>query len=183
MTIHRTPIAGVHVVEGDASVDHRGSFARLFCGKELAGIIGERHIVQINHSRTRRPGAVRGMHYQRAPDAELKMVRCLSGAVWDVAVDLRAGSPTFLEWHAEELTSENGRMLVLPEGCAHGFQVLREDSALLYLHTSFYNPEAEGGVRYDDPRIGIAWPLAVSDVSVRDRGHPLLPADFAGLAG
>ena len=109
-------------------------------------------------------------------------MRCLAGRVWDVAVDLRAGSPTFLRWHAEELSAGNTRMLVIPEGCAHGFQALEEDSTLLYLHTEFYAPEFEGGVRHDDPRLGIPWPLPPTDISERDRGHPQLTRDFAGIA-
>jgi dTDP-4-dehydrorhamnose 3,5-epimerase len=111
----------------------------------------------------------------------MKFVRCLRGRVWDVAVDLRAGSPTFLQWHAVELDPGTARMLVIPEGCAHGFQALEADSELLYLHTAAYAPEAEGGIRYDDPRLDIAWPKPASDLSERDRRHPLLTHDFAGL--
>jgi dTDP-4-dehydrorhamnose 3,5-epimerase len=109
-------------------------------------------------------------------------VRCFKGRVWDVAVDLRAGSPTFLQWHAEELSSENARMLVIPEGCAHGFQVLEPGSELLYLHTAFYSPEAEGGVSCNDPRLGITWPLPVADLSHRDSSLPLIAADYSGIA-
>lgn len=177
-----TRIAGVLVVQSDRVEDERGAFARLFCEQELAGVVGARRIVQVNHSRTAAPGAVRGMHYQRAPHAEMKLVRCLRGRVWDVAVDLRAGSPTFLHWHAEELTPANGRMLVVPEGCAHGFQVLSPDSELLYLHTAAYDAAAEGGVHCLDPRLGIAWPLPVTGLSARDASHPPLDAGFAGLA-
>lgn len=177
-----TPLSGVVVVETTAYNDARGAFARLYCERELAGVIGDRHIVQINHSRTLPVGAVRGLHYQLPPHAEMKLVRCLKGRVWDVAVDLRAGSPTFLQWYGEELTPGNGRMLVLAEGCAHGFQALEADSELLYLHTAFYSPEAEGGVRCDDPRLGIAWPMPVTEFSERDRRHPPLTPDFAGIA-
>ena len=143
--------------------------------------MGDRRIVQINHSMTRSVGAVRGMHFQHPPHAEMKMVRCLKGRVWDVAVDLRHGSPTFLQWHAVELSPENALMMLIPEGCAHGFQVLEGDAELLYLHTSFYTPESEGGVRYDDPVIGIQWPLAVCDLSLRDQQHPLVNNEFQGL--
>lgn len=182
MNVLPTPIAGVAVVETTPHADHRGAFARLFCQQELAPLTGRRNIVQINHSRTTHPGAVRGLHFQHPPHAEMKLVRCIRGHVWDVAVDLRAGSPTFLQWHAEELSAVNARMLVIPEGCAHGFQVLEADSELLYLHTAFYAPEAEGGLRHDDLRLGISWPRTVTDLSERDRSHPLLTADFAGLA-
>src|SRR3546814_535660 len=132
MKITPTALAGVSVVDTQAFRDHRGAFARLFCERELASIMGGRHIVQINHSRTTMVGAVRGMHFQSAPHAEMKLVRCLKGRVWDVAVDLRAGSPTFLRWHAQELSEDNARMLVISEGCAHGFQALEPDSELLY---------------------------------------------------
>jgi dTDP-4-dehydrorhamnose 3,5-epimerase len=108
-------------------------------------------------------------------------VRCLKGRVWDVAIDLRANSPTFLQWHAEELTPANTRMMVVPEGFAHGFQVLEPDSELLYLHTAFYTPSAEGGLRHDDPSLGITWPLAVADLSARDANHPSIGQDFQGI--
>jgi dTDP-4-dehydrorhamnose 3,5-epimerase len=181
MNISSTSISGVVVVETTHHADHRGSFARLYCERELAPVIGNRRIVQINHSCTGAVGAVRGMHFQRPPHAEMKLVRCLKGRVWDVAIDLRADSPTFLKWHAEELTPENTRLLVIPEGCAHGFQVLEPDSELLYLHTDSYTPEAEGGIRHDDPRIAISWPLAVTDLSQRDTAHPLIGPVFHGI--
>ena len=162
LTVSAHPaIGGVHVVDSRAFFDERGAFGRLYCDHDLAGVIGPRRIVQINHSRTNTIGTVRGLHYQRAPHAEMKLVRCLKGKVWDVAVDLRAGSPTLLQWHAEELSAENCRMLVIPEGCAHGFQVLEEASELLYLHTAFYEPPAEGGIQPTDPALAIPWPLPV----------------------
>lgn len=178
MKVSRTDLPGVMVVTGSPHTDPRGSFERLFCARELAGVLDGRRIVQINHSRTATVGAVRGLHFQRAPHAEMKLVRCLRGRVWDVAVDLRVKSPTFLHWHAEELTPNDHRMLVIPEGCAHGFQVLAPDSELLYLHTAFYAPEAEGGVRHDDPALGIRWPLPVTDLSPRDRSHPPIDNRF-----
>ena len=110
------------------------------------------------------------------------MVRCVAGHVLDVAVDLRAGSPTFLQWHAQELTPDNAKMLVIPEGCAHGFQALTAESELLYLHTSYYAPEAEGGFRFDDSRLAIAWPLPVTELSERDQRLSALPPDFRGIA-
>jgi dTDP-4-dehydrorhamnose 3,5-epimerase len=176
-----THIEGVIVAETTPFADRRGAFTRLFCQKELADVFGTRQIVQINHSRTTQLGAVRGLHFQHPPHAEMKLVRCIRGKVWDVAVDLRAGSPTFLQWHAEVLSADNTRMMSIPEGCAHGFQVLEADSELLYLHTAAYTPAAEGGVRHDDPRLGISWPIAVTDMSERDLSHPLIPADFPGL--
>ncbi len=181
MNVFSTQIAGVSVVKSQPSKDSRGAFARLFCEDTLGHFFAPRRIVQINHSRTTAVGAIRGMHFQFAPHAEMKLVRCLEGKVWDVVVDLRADSETFLQWHAEELSGDNGTMLVIPEGCAHGFQVLEGESELLYLHTAAYQPAAEGAVRYDDPRLNIAWPLPITDLSQRDLNHPLLSNDFAGL--
>jgi dTDP-4-dehydrorhamnose 3,5-epimerase len=155
-------------------MDHRGQFMRLFCERELASVIGDRHIRQINFSRTEQAGAVRGLHFQSPPHAEMKLVRCLRGRVFDVAADLRRDSPTFARWHGVELTPENGLMMIAPEGCAHGFQALEPQSEMLYLHTAFYEPAAEGGARHDDPALGIKWPLPVVDLSARDRNFPLI---------
>lgn len=182
LEIIATSIAGVVAVKSTVRSDHRGEFARIFCERELAAILGARRIVQANRSLTRAVGAVRGMHYQLPPHAETKLVRCIRGRVWDVAVDLRRESPTFLEWTAQELSPENGLMLVIPERCAHGFQVLEPDSELLYLHTAFYEPAAEGGIAPSDPAVGIAWPRPVADLSERDLSHPYLPADYSGIA-
>jgi dTDP-4-dehydrorhamnose 3,5-epimerase len=182
MKILPTPLNDVFVVETTPFSDQRGSFARLYCESELAEITGMRRIVQINHSHTAAAGAVRGLHFQRAPYAETKFVRCLSGRVFDVAVDLRSGSPSFLQWHAEELSPANARMLVIPEGCAHGFQALEAGSELLYLHTAAYAPQAEAGVRFDDPRLAIRWPLPIGDVSQRDQTLPLLAEALRGVA-
>lgn len=181
MRLEQAPLLGVWVAEAEPLSDTRGSFARWFCQRELASVIGERRIVQVNHSRTRKAGAVRGLHFQLPPHAEMKLVRCIRGRVWDVAVDIRAGSDTFLQWHGEELSPENGRMMLIPEGFAHGFQVLEPESELLYLHTEFYSPGHEGGIRWDDPALGIRWPLPVSDLSDRDRSHPLIDKDFIGV--
>lgn len=182
MKLLPTAIAGVFVAETTAFQDSRGAFARLFCESELAQAVEARRIEQINHSRTAAVGAIRGLHFQQAPHAEMKMVRCLRGRVWDVALDLRKGSPTFLQWHAQELSAANALMLVIPEGCAHGFQVLEPDSELLYLHTASYTPSAEGGVRFDDPVLNLPWPLPVTDVSERDKKHPLIHKNFQGIA-
>lgn len=182
MNIVHTPIAGLKVVQSVPHRDDRGSFLRLFCANELESVLGHRQIQQINFSRTSQVGAVRGMHFQRPPHAEMKMVRCLRGRVWDVAVDLRTGSPTFLHWHAKELAQDDAQMLVIPEGFAHGFQAQEPDSELLYLHTAFYEPSAEGGLRHDDPRLAIPWPLPPRDLSPRDLALPALGADFTGVA-
>ncbi|OBF66052.1 dTDP-4-dehydrorhamnose 3,5-epimerase [Mycobacterium sp. 852002-51971_SCH5477799-a] len=182
MKILDTPIADLSLVQSVPHRDLRGAFLRLFCAQELHPILNHRQIAQINHSKTSNAGAVRGMHFQHAPHAEMKLVRCLHGRVWDVAVDVRAGSPTFLQWHAEQLAQDDAKMLVIPEGFAHGFQALEPDSEMLYLHTAFYHPPSESGLRYDDPRLGIPWPLPPQDLSPRDLSHPLLDADFTGVA-
>jgi dTDP-4-dehydrorhamnose 3,5-epimerase len=182
MRIHKTPIPGLMLVESIPQTDERGFFSRLYCQDELVELVGSRQIVQINQSCTRTVGAVRGLHYQQAPHAEMKLVRCIRGRVWDVAVDLRAGSSTFLKWHAEELSAENAHMMVIPEGFAHGFQVLEQDSELVYLHTALYAPSSEAGVHPTDPALSIAWPLAPQELSDRDRSLPLLSSNFTGLA-
>ncbi len=181
MRFASTTIEGLYLVESDLHTDPRGMFARLLCERELREIGHSRPIVQINHSRTVSPGALRGMHFQYPPYAEIKMVRCLRGAAFDVAVDLRKGSRSFLRWHGEILTAENMRMMYIPEGFAHGFQTLEPETELLYFHTAFYSPEHEGGVRHDDPAVGISWPMAVSEMSDRDRNHPLLGHGFDGI--
>ena len=181
MKITQTDIQGLSVLEASPFEDDRGSFARLFCARELSGVFAPRHIAQINVSRTRTRGAVRGLHYQRAPHAEMKLVTCVKGRVWDIAVDLRSGSRTYLQWHSEELSSLNRRTMLIPEGCAHGFQVLDPDSELLYLHSAFYEPSAEGGIRPTEPMLKIPWPLPIVDLSLRDQSHPLLSSGFAGL--
>jgi dTDP-4-dehydrorhamnose 3,5-epimerase len=181
LKIHLTTIRDLVIVETTTNLDHRGAFARIYCEDEIASLIGPRRVVQINHSRTSKIGAVRGLHYQRPPNVEMKLVRCLKGRVWDVAVDIRSNSPTFLRWHAEELTPCNNRMIVVPEGFAHGFQVLEPESELLYLHTAFYAAGSEGGLRHDDPHLAIQWPLAVTDLSARDKTHPFINSNFNGL--
>lgn len=181
MNITETSIGGLYVASTTPFRDARGAFARFFCADELKDVLGARSILQINHSRTSAAGAVRGMHFQHPPHAEMKMVRCLKGRVWDVAVDVRQGSPTFLKHYAQELTPDNALMMVIPEGFAHGFQVLENESELLYLHTAFYEKTAEGGLRYDDPALNINWPLDAKDLSARDLAHPLLTPQFEGL--
>ena len=156
------------VIEPEPFTDDRGIFARVFCQHELQNILHGKNIEQINHSLSRQKGAFRGMHFQYPSMAEIKMVKCLRGCVFDVMIDLRQGSSTFLKWHGEILSAENMKMLYIPEGFAHGFQTLEENCEIIYLHTDFYSPEHEGSVRYDDPKIGIKWPLGITDVSERD---------------
>jgi dTDP-4-dehydrorhamnose 3,5-epimerase len=181
MNIHPTSIADLVVAESKTFKDERGAFARLFCEQELSPILGGRTIVQINHSCTEALGVVRGMHFQQPPHAEMKLVRCLKGKVWDVAVDLRPNSSSYKLWFAQELSPDNAYMMVIPEGFAHGFQVLEAGSELLYLHTAFYSPEFESGVSYDDPELGIAWPMPVTHISHRDSNHAYLDSSFTGI--
>jgi dTDP-4-dehydrorhamnose 3,5-epimerase len=176
-----TPLSGSFVIDLQPFEDERGWFARFYCKDEFAQIGHTREWVQMNHSFTREKGAVRGMHFQLPPFRETKMVRCISGCVYDVIVDLRSGSPGFLKVFGAELSAGNKKMLYIPEGFAHGFQVLEENSELIYLHTETYQPGSEGGIRYDDPMLGIIWPQAVTTVSERDRSHPLLTENFKGI--
>lgn len=181
MNIQTTEIAGVNVITSDIFEDMRGRFFRMFCRNELAEVIGNREIVQMNFSRTREVGMIRGLHYQSKPYAEMKMIRCLSGKVFDVAVDLRKGSKTFLRWHGEILTPESTKMLIVPEGCAHGFQALEPESELIYLHTAAYSSDHEGGIRYDDEKISVDWPLPCAGVSDRDKALPRIDESFSGI--
>ena len=181
MKVNTTSIIGLYLAETTTVTDHRGELTRLYCERDLVSVLGARRIVQTNYTRTCAVGAVRGMHLQYPPFAEMKFVRCLKGRVWDVAVDLRSGSATFLQWHAEELSPENARMMIVPEGFAHGFQVLEPDSELLYLHTAAYTPAAERGFSCHDGTLAIAWPLPVVDLSSRDASHPMIANDFPGI--
>lgn len=181
MFIKDLNISKLKLVEQHAFEDNRGFFSRLFCDKELSSILENRQIVQINLSRTLNIGAIRGLHYQLPPFSEMKFIQCVKGRVWDVVVDVRSGSSTFLQWHAEELCSNDQKMFVIPEGFAHGFQVLEADSELLYLHTARYQPEHEAGIAYNDPVVGIDWPLPELDLSLRDSSHPYVTEQFRGI--
>ena len=176
-----TPLSGVMLVQRQRIEDHRGFLSRLFAAEEFAGAGLSSAVVQINQTMTRRRGTVRGMHFQRPPHAETKVVSCLQGEVYDVVVDLRRRSPTFLRWHGEVLSAANQRSLLIPEGCAHGFQALEDDCALLYLHTAAYAPSAEAGLHAADPRLGIRWPLSIAEMSDRDRQHPLITDQYEGI--
>jgi dTDP-4-dehydrorhamnose 3,5-epimerase len=172
MIFRDTPLPGVYVLEWEPRADERGHFARLWCRKEFAerGLSAE--FVQCSLSFNEHRGTLRGMHYQAAPFAETKLVRCTRGAIYDVALDLRPRSPTYCRWVSAELTPDNRRMLYIPEGVAHGFQTLEDGSEVLYEIAAYYNPEASRVVRYDDPAFGIAWPLPPVHVSERDRSCP-----------
>ena len=176
-----TPIGGVKLVQRQPLGDQRGFLTRLFCARELAQAGWHAPVAQINQTLTRQRGTLRGMHYQDVPHAEMKLVSCLRGEVWDVAVDLRAGSPTFLHWHAQQLSAANRYALLIPEGCAHGFQTLSDDAELLYCHSMAYASQADAGFNPLDKALAIAWPLPVALLSERDARHPPIGARFEGI--
>ena len=182
LSFHRTPLAGLLVVERRPMFDERGFLERLYCDSELTAEGIRLPIVQANRTMTVRKGTVRGMHFQNPPHTETKLVSCLSGRVFDVAVDLRRGSPTFLHWHGEELSAGNHKSMLIPAGFAHGLQTLENDCELLYFHSAAYAAEAEDEIHPQEPKIGIAWPLPIAEMSSRDHGHPALAAEFKGLA-
>ena len=181
-TVKDLPLVGLKLIERQRLGDSRGFLSRLFCADELAATGWYKPIAQINHTHTAQRGAVRGMHYQHPPHAEMKLVTCIQGEVWDVVVDLRAGSPTFLHWHGEILSADNNRALLIPEGLAHGFQTLSDDEALLYCHSAAHSPMAEGALNAQDRRLAIKWPLAITEISIRDAQHPLIDAKFEGVS-
>jgi dTDP-4-dehydrorhamnose 3,5-epimerase len=180
--IRDTPLSGLAILERRPLEDSRGRFERMFCAIELRSAWGEHPIVQINLSLTARKGSVRGMHFQHAPHRETKIVSCLRGEVFDVAVDLRAESATFLQWHGEVLSGANHRSLLIPKGFAHGFQALSDDCELLYLHDAAFAPDSEGGVHPLDPRLAIRWPEPVVELSPRDSSHMFLSPSFRGVS-
>jgi dTDP-4-dehydrorhamnose 3,5-epimerase len=167
-------VHGAFVIDLDRRSDERGFFARLWCGEELAAQGLSAHVAQINTAVSPQRGTLRGMHYQVAPHEEVKIVRCARGAIFDVALDLRASSPTYRQWMGAELTAENARMLYVPQGCAHGYLTLADDTEVIYLASQPYEAAAARGVRYDDPSFGISWPVAVMVISGADRGWPLV---------
>ncbi len=174
MQFTRTRLEGVWIIDPSPHNDDRGRFMRAWCMREL-----EQHgirfsPVQANMQFNPRRGTLRGLHLQIAPAVEAKLVRCTRGAVFDVAVDLRPESSSFGEWCSVELTAENGRMLYVTEGCAHGFQSLEDDTEVMYLTSAFYAPEACRGARFDDPAFGVQWPMPVTAISDQDRSWPLL---------
>ena len=181
MTFTETPLSGAYLVTLAPRGDNRGWFARTY-DKELFRQIGHTDDwVQMNQSMTHQTGAVRGMHFQYPPHAEIKLVRCIHGCVFDVIIDLRRNSPTFLQWFGAELSASNQTALYIPRGFAHGFQTLTPDCELIYCHSTMYIPASEGAIRFNDPKIGISWPVPVTDLSERDTAHPLLDDQFTGL--
>lgn len=169
------------LVQRKTREDHRGFLSRFYCAEEFreAGI--NKPIAQINHTATRIKGTARGLHFQYPPHAENKLVSCLNGAIWDVAVDIRRDSATFLQWHGEILSAGNHKSLLIPEGFAHGFQALADDCEMIYLHTAAYHAEAEGRINVIDPRLNIFWPLPIKNMSDLDCKHPFVEENFQGV--
>ena len=167
---------GPVLVQRKPFVDERGAFARIFCAEALAGFGWAGPVAQINHSRTDRAGTLRGMHFQRPPHAEAKLVVCIRGAVHDVAVDIRRDSPNRHAHVGVELSADTGTAILIPEGFAHGFQALTDEVELIYIHSAAYRQDHEAGLRHDDPVLGIAWPLPVTGLSARDAAHPMIDA-------
>lgn len=173
MIFEPTRLAGAYIIDLERREDERGFFARVWCGEEFARHDLETRVAQVNLSHNRLQGTLRGMHFQHPPHAETKLVRCVRGAIYDVIIDLRPSSPTYREWIGVELTADNRRALFVPEGFAHGFQTLVDDSDVMYQVSAPYSPGAEGGVRFDDPAFGISWPLPVTMITAKDQGWPL----------
>jgi dTDP-4-dehydrorhamnose 3,5-epimerase len=176
MRFEQTPLAGSYLIHPDPRIDRRGTFARAFCAREFAAAGLETDFVQTNVSSNAAAGTLRGMHFQRAPHAEVKLVRCIKGALHDVIVDLREDSPTYRRWFGADLTEDNGLTMYVPRGFAHGYQALTDGATAFYMVSDFYAPDSEGGLRHDDPKLGIAWPRRVVDMSDKDAAWPLLTA-------
>lgn len=181
MIFSELELRGAFLIEPEPFIDNRGSFTRIFCKDELLQIGHNDPIAQINHSRNVEKGIIRGLHFQHPSEAEIKIIKCIKGAIFDVIVDIRKKSSTFLEWYGQTLSEKNMKMMYVPKGFAHGFQTLEPETELIYFSTEPYCPEFEGALRYDDPQIGIHWPLAVSTVSERDQLHPYIGKSFSGV--
>ncbi|TCS64991.1 dTDP-4-dehydrorhamnose 3,5-epimerase [Varunaivibrio sulfuroxidans] len=172
MRIDKTPIGGVRTVDIDSHGDDRGFFARTYCRREFEAAGIDLTVAQTNLSVNKRRGTLRGLHFQGVPRPDPKLVQCVRGAIFDVAVDLRPASPTFRDWFGVELSAQNRRALFVPPGCAHGFLSLRDDTEVLYLMGEYYEPALAQGVRWDDPAFAIAWPIAPAVIAPRDRDYP-----------
>ncbi|TPG49897.1 dTDP-4-dehydrorhamnose 3,5-epimerase [Roseomonas nepalensis] len=181
MKFQRGTVEGACVVAMDRRGDDRGFFGRLFCEQEFGGAGLETRFVQVNNSLTGRRGTLRGMHYQLPPAAEVKVVRCIRGSIYDVVADLRPDSPTYGRWFGAELSAENRDMMYVPRGCAHGFITLTDDAEALYLVSAFYAPERERGLRHDDPWLGIEWPIEPVELSEKDRSWPDFDPEYHGV--
>jgi dTDP-4-dehydrorhamnose 3,5-epimerase len=181
MIFEETQLKGAYVINATFSSDERGGFARVFCKKEFSKIGHTKEFVQFNQSYNINKGTVRGMHYQQAPYKEIKLIRCVKGVVDDVIVDIRKNSPTFLKHIHVELSAKNKRMVYVPEGFAHGFQTLEDDTELIYSHTEYYTPDANAGLNCKDPLLTIAWPLDIAVISEKDNQLTFIDQSFEGI--
>lgn len=181
MKFTQTGLSESYLISLEPISDERGWFARYYCENDFKNAGLSHKWVQMNHSFTATRGSIRGMHFQVPPYREIKIVRCIAGAVYDVIIDVQKGSSTFLQFFGVELSAANKNMLYIPEGFAHGFQALTDNCELLYHHSEFYTPGAEGGIRFDDPVVNINWPLPVTIISSRDASHPYLDNQFKGI--
>ena len=181
MIFESTPLQGAYLIKLQPIEDERGFFVRTFCKKEFEAIGHEKEFVQMNQSYNKIKGTLRGMHFQLPPHQEMKLVRCIAGKVYDVIIDLRKESPTYLQYFGAELSAENFHAMYVPEGFAHGFQTLSDHTSLVYHHTAYYTPGSEGGLRYDDRAIGIKWPMIPTCMSEKDQRYPNITEAFNGI--
>jgi len=180
-SISKTAIENLKVIQRFLIQVERDFLERMFCAQELKTVGWTKPVSQINHTFTKKKGVVRGLHFQNKPFTEMKLVSCLRGEIWDIAVDLRKNSATFLQWHAEILSSENYKSLLIPEGFAHGFQTLTEDCELIYFHSEPYAPNSEVGIRFDDPILKIKLPIEISEISFKDKSYTFLDRQYGGI--
>lgn len=181
MIFSETFLKGSYVIDLEPYIDDRGWFVRYYDKDEFKKIGFDKEWVQMNHSVTYKAGSIRGIHYQLPPFREIKLVRCIAGSVYDVIIDIRKDSSTFLNWYGVELSAENKKMLYIPEGFAHGFQCMTDNCQLLYHHSEVYRPDSEGGIKYNDTLIRIEWPLPVNVISERDKNHSSIDKSFKGI--
>jgi dTDP-4-dehydrorhamnose 3,5-epimerase len=181
MRFSEIPLKGAYIIDLEPFIDSRGFFARTYCKREFNSIGHSGEFVQFNHSSSSHKGTLRGMHLQLPPCAEIKLIRCTSGRVYDVIIDLRRNSETFLQHIGVELSEENRKMIYIPEGFAHGFQTLEDHTQLIYHHTAYYSPEHDRGFHYADPAFAINWPLDPQHISEKDRDHPYIDQYFKGI--
>ncbi len=180
LNIKNTNFEGLFIIEPNIFEDNRGSFSRIFCENELSSIL-DFNIKQINHSVTSKRGTIRGLHFQYEPNSEIKMIKCVKGSVFDVVVDIRRNSETFLKVFSIELSEFNNKIIFIPKGFAHGFQTLEDDTELIYLHSSLYKPSNEGALNPVDKILDITWPEDISNISEKDKNHPFITDKFKGI--
>jgi dTDP-4-dehydrorhamnose 3,5-epimerase len=181
MKFLKTVFSGLFIIQNEAIIDNRGFFSRTYCKKEFESINVHQEFVQSNHSFNLKKGTLRGMHYQISPFSETKLIRCVEGSLYDVVIDLRAGSSTFLNIFTIELSKNNMKSLLIPEGFAHGYQSLENNTSLIYQHTNYYDQNSARGIRFDDPILNIFWPIENKIISQKDLTYNLIDKNFKGI--